>query len=85
MTTDPTYEATFAQLQALVTKLERGDLGMESVMAHYEDGVKLAAQCQELLKATEDKIRRIQMAYSVSQGLDISEGLDEIIPPGGTQ
>ena len=64
MTTEPTYETIFAQLQALVTKLEKGDLGLENVTALYEEGVKLAAQCQELLKATEDKIRRIQRAHA---------------------
>ena len=75
MTTEPKFQTTFVQLQALVTKLEEGDLRLESLTALYEEGVKLATQCRELLEATEEKIRRIRRAHLVPGSLQ-DEGQD---------
>ncbi|MFH1140194.1 MAG: exodeoxyribonuclease VII small subunit [Chloroflexota bacterium] len=53
-------EQTYARLQELVVKLERGDLGLEATTALHGEGLALAKKCSELLEATERKIRRLQ-------------------------
>jgi len=60
MTIELTYEQTYARLQEVVAKLERGDLGLEAATTFYGEGLALAKKCSELLEATERKIRRLQ-------------------------
>ena len=60
MTGESTFEQTYTRLQEVVTKLERGDLGLEATTALYGEGLELTKQCRDLLRATERKIQRIQ-------------------------
>ena len=48
-----TFEEALAALEATVAKLEAGELSLEESLTLFEQGQKLAAQCQrELDKAT---------------------------------
>ena len=46
-----------AELEALVERLERGDLPLEESLKQFERGVVLARACQTALKAAEQKVR----------------------------
>lgn len=52
------FEAALAELDALVKKLEEGDLPLEQSLALYERGVQLSRFCHARL---EDAERRIEI------------------------
>ncbi len=52
----PSYEAVVERLEALVTKLEEGDLPLEAQIAAFEEGMKLVRRGQALLDAAERKV-----------------------------
>ena len=54
-----TFEEALAQLQKLVAELESGDGSLEESMARYEQGMKLAAYCNELLDKAELRVQEL--------------------------
>lgn len=54
------FEEALEKLEAVVTAMESGDLPLESLIARYEDGVKLAKVCQEKLAEAELKIQQLE-------------------------
>ena len=57
-----TYEAALAELESVVTRLERGDVPLDESIALYERGAALKARCEALLKAAELKVMQIAQA-----------------------
>jgi exodeoxyribonuclease VII small subunit len=55
-----TYEARYARLQDVVAQLEAGDLPLDQTLKLYEEGVRLAAECQALLDAAELRVQLLQ-------------------------
>jgi len=56
---DLTFEEALAQLQKLVEELESGDGSLEESLARYEQGMKLAAYCNELLDKAELRVQEL--------------------------
>jgi exodeoxyribonuclease VII small subunit len=57
--TDPTikdFEAAIAELEAIVKKLEEGDLPLETSLQLYERGVQLSRFCHSRLEEAERRI-----------------------------
>ena len=50
------FEAAIAELEAIVKKLEEGDLALEQSLALYERGVQLSRFCHARLEAAERRI-----------------------------
>lgn len=67
-----TFEEQLGELEAIVRKLEGGDLSLDESLRLFEDGVKLTRQCQERLTEAE---RRIEY---LTRGDDGSPELHEI-------
>ena len=44
------------QLESLVTALESGDLSLEDSMKSFEQGIKVARECQQALKDAEQRV-----------------------------
>jgi len=60
-TTDKTpglggLEKSLEELEALVARLEGGDLPLEQALKEFEHGVKLTRQCQAALQEAEQKV-----------------------------
>jgi exodeoxyribonuclease VII small subunit len=55
----PTYESLYARMQAIVARLEAGQLPLDEALALYEEGVAVAAACQRLLDEAELRIQEI--------------------------
>jgi exodeoxyribonuclease VII small subunit len=53
----PTFEQSLAQLEALVTQLESGDLPLDQALASFEQGVRLTRDCQAALSAAQHKVQ----------------------------
>ena len=52
----PEFEQALAELEALVTRLERGDLPLEEALKSFERGVALTRACQAALSAAQQKV-----------------------------
>ena len=50
------FEKQLEQLESLVTALESGDLSLEDSMKSFEQGIKLARECQQALKDAEQRV-----------------------------
>jgi exodeoxyribonuclease VII small subunit len=64
-----TYESLYARMQAIVARLEAGELPLEEALALYEEGVAVAAACQRLLDQAELRIQEIQPKADPRPGL----------------
>ncbi|HCA57424.1 MAG TPA: exodeoxyribonuclease VII small subunit [Blastocatellia bacterium] len=70
-----TFEESLDQLEAIVRKLEDGDLPLEESLELFEKGVKLSRDCKERLVRAE---RRIEVLMKESNGeLKLEEIADE--------
>lgn len=67
------YEAALAELDAIVSQLERGDIALEAAIAAYERGMALQRHCAQLLDATEQKVTQLVVSgrSEVESPLDI--------------
>jgi exodeoxyribonuclease VII small subunit len=54
-----TYEAAFADLQAIVAKLEAEPRSLDEAMSMFERGQALVKRCSQLLEAAELKIKQL--------------------------
>jgi exodeoxyribonuclease VII small subunit len=52
----PDFERSLAELEAIVDKLEQGDLSLDDSLRHFERGVQLTRTCQGALKQAEQKV-----------------------------
>lgn len=59
---EPTFEDTLGQLEALVARLEAGDLPLEESLRAFEEGVRLARVCAARLEAAEQRVRLLAQA-----------------------
>jgi exodeoxyribonuclease VII small subunit len=49
-------EKSLAELEALVERLESGELSLQQALKEFERGIKLTRQCQAALKEAEQKV-----------------------------
>ncbi len=52
----PDFERSLAELEAIVEKLEQGELSLEESLQQFERGVQLTRACQTALKEAEQKV-----------------------------
>ena len=58
------FETLYQRLDESVQKLENGGLTLEESVSMYEEGMKLAQRCQELLQSAELKVTRLQESFA---------------------
>ena len=51
------FEQSLAELQALVERLENGELSLEDSLAAFEQGIALPRDCQGALAQAEQKVQ----------------------------
>ena len=61
---DPPFEELYKKLEETVENLEKGGLSLEQSIALYEEGMKLAKQCQAILDGAEQRITKLQESFS---------------------
>ena len=74
---DLSFEDALAQLEALVGKLEAGQLSLAEAVASYERGMGLAAYCTDLLGSAELRIRQVEALVEEEPGQDEPAPADE--------
>ena len=70
------FEAAMKDLEALVDRLEQGDLPLEESLAAFERGVMLTRNCQTALKGAEQKVEILlkKAGGPVVEEFDADEG-----------
>jgi exodeoxyribonuclease VII small subunit len=56
-----TFEEALAELESVVTRLERGDVALEDSIRLYERGAQLRGHCQQKLAEAEEKVSKITL------------------------
>jgi exodeoxyribonuclease VII small subunit len=64
------FEQAFEQLEAAVEALQDGQMPLERALNYYEEGMKLAQHCNELLEKAELRIQQLRVT---SEGLPVLE------------
>ena len=50
------FEAALEELEALVTRMEEGELPLEEALRLFERGIRLTRDCQQALREAEQKV-----------------------------
>ena len=67
-----TFEQSMQELEALVNKMEQGELPLEDALKSFERGIQLARHSQKQLKEAEQKVQ-ILTSQNGQQTLDVFE------------
>ena len=51
------FEHALKELEALVSRMEKGDISLEDSLKHFERGIELTRACQKSLKEAEQKVQ----------------------------
>jgi len=70
---DLSFEAALKELEAIVSRLEQGEVDLEDSIALYERGQSLKAHCEKKLKLAESRLEKIVLGAS---GAEIGERLE---------
>ena len=76
----PPFETTLQELEALVARLEHGNLSLEEALLHFERGVSLARSCQQALRTAEQKVQILleQDGHAALQPFNVENLHDDI-------
>jgi exodeoxyribonuclease VII small subunit len=58
--TPKTFEAALAELEALVAKMESGQMSLEDSMSAYKRGKELEAFCQSQLESVQQQLKVLE-------------------------
>jgi len=64
------FEQAFERLEAAVEALQDGQMPLERALNYYEEGMKLAQHCNELLEKAELRVQQLRVT---SEGMPILE------------
>ena len=57
-----TFEENLAELEAVVTKLEQGDVALEEALSEFQKGMQLSKSLQKTLKEAEETLVKVMQA-----------------------
>lgn len=55
-TESPSFEESLSELEALVERMEGGEMTLEESLGAFERGIALTRTCQQALQAAEQKV-----------------------------
>jgi len=55
------FEEAFAELEAAVAALQDGQMPLEHALHYYEEGMKLAQHCNNLLEKAELRVQQLRV------------------------
>jgi len=71
------FESAMGELEAVVTRLESGDVPLEEALSAFERGIALTRACQTALTAAEQKVEKLSMHADGTAHLEPFDGDDE--------
>lgn len=57
--TPPDFEAALEELEALVERMESGELSLDESLAAFERGIRLTRRCQQALTDAEQRVQAL--------------------------
>ena len=70
------FEEAFSKLEETVRRLEDGNLSLDEATRLFEEGMRLAKRCNELLSSAELKVSRLQTEFAEQMSM-VAEELEE--------
>lgn len=67
------FETALKELEAIVGKLEHGEVDLEDSIALYERGQALKSHCEKKLKSAESRLEKIVLGTGGPEGLERME------------
>ena len=71
------FEEALKKLESIVTSMESEELPLESLLAQYEEGTRLAQVCQAKLAEAEVKIQKLETDASGEMKLTAVEDVED--------
>ena len=65
-----TFEEAFEQLETAVEALQDGQMPLERALHYYEEGMKLAQHCNDLLEKAELRVQQLRVT---NEGMPVLE------------
>ncbi|MCP5180620.1 MAG: exodeoxyribonuclease VII small subunit [Pseudomonadales bacterium] len=72
----PDFEATLAELTALVERMEKGNLTLDESLKAFERGITLTRTCQDALQKAELRVRKLTASGELTD-LEVDDTLDD--------
>ena len=66
------FEQAIERLEAIVERVEQGEIGLEQAIAEYERGVGLVKRCREILARAEQRVTELSGHLSETDPADNS-------------
>jgi len=73
----PDFEQSLGELEALVAKLEQGDVPLEDALKTFERGVALTRQCQTALRTAQQKVELLLARNGTEEVVDFADDEDD--------
>ncbi len=73
----PSFEQAIEQLEAIIDRIESGEIGLERSIAEYERGVALIRRCRQVLESAEQRVEELQRQAGAEQGRGNADAADE--------
>mgnify|MGYP000399975659 FL=1 len=70
MSTKKTFEENLQDLEAIVTKLETGDVALEDAIAEFQNGMALSKDLQKTLEDAEKTLVKVMQADGTETEMD---------------
>lgn len=71
------FEQSLIELEQLVDTMESGELSLEQALKAFERGVKLTRECQQSLRAAEQKVE--QLSRTTGTGIEPAHTGDDAV------
>ena len=75
MNAEPTFEQQQAELEQIVERLERGDVGLDELTKLWERGEELYRLCAAKLDEAEERVARLSEALQSARPPDQDAGI----------
>ncbi len=73
---DLDFEAALERLEAIVTELESGDLGLEAALRRFEEATRLKDLCARKLREAEARVEEYTARAAEAEQARLAEGED---------
>ena len=64
------FEENLAELEAVVSKLEQGDVALEEALTEFQKGMQLSKSLQKTLKEAEETLVKVMQADGTETEMD---------------
>ena len=67
---EPGFDERLARLEKIVAELERGEVGLETAIERYQEGVEIVRRCRALLDGFQKRVEELTESGNVPYAAD---------------